>query len=168
MTETRWTLLSRGDRVHGHTWKPQRRGRHAVVILCTADGQAGGEWIERARTAWSQRAALASFDLPLCGSRRSDKLSELALDPNHPLAARLRADLEAQTAADLERVTAHLRVDPDLDPARVALVAVGLGARLARAFGSADHGLAAVELHPGVTSPSEDWLRTVGERVAPG
>jgi dienelactone hydrolase len=165
--ETPWTLLSRGDRVHGRTWKPARRGRLPVVILCTGDGVGSGELVERARAAWSGRAALATFDLPLCGSRRSDKLSALALDPSQPLAARLRADLETQTTADLARVAALLRADPDLDPTRVSLVAVGLGARLARPFASGSHGLAAVELAPSDTPPSDDWLKTVGQRVAP-
>ena len=104
---------------------------------------------------------------PLCGSRRSDKLSALALDPSQPLAARLRADLETQTAADLAQVVALLRADPDLDPARISLVAVGLGARLARPFASGSHGLAAVELAPSDAPPSDDWLKTVGQRVAP-
>ena len=167
MSETRWTLLSRGDRVHGRTWKPPRRERLPVVVLCTADGRAGGDWVERARAAWSPRAAVASFDLVLCGARHSDKLSSEALDPSHPMAARLRPDLEAQTAADLEQVVARLRADPDLDPARVSLVAVGVGARLARGFAAGAHGLAAVELHPQVTVAADEWLRAVGERVAP-
>jgi dienelactone hydrolase len=161
-SETHWTVLSRGDRVHGRTWKPARRGRHPVVILCTPDGVGRGELVERARAAWSARAALATFDLALCGSRRSDKLSALALDPSHPLAARLRADLELQTAADLTQVVALLRADPDLDPARMSLVAAGLGARLARAFAAGAHGLAAVELSPSDTPVSDDWLRMVG------
>jgi hypothetical protein len=153
--------------VHGRTWKPARRGRHAVAILCTADGVGSGELVERARAAWSGRAALATFDLALCGSRKSDKLSALALDPSHPLAARLRADLEAQTSADLAAVIAHLRADPDLDPARVSLVALGLGARLARGFASGAHGLALIEMS-GDSAPSDSWLRAVGERIAPG
>ncbi|HKC51159.1 MAG TPA: hypothetical protein VKF60_10230 [Myxococcota bacterium] len=164
--ETHWTLLSRGDRVHGRTWKPARRGRHPVVILCTGDGVGSGELVERARAAWSARAALATFDLALCGSRRSDKLSALALDPSQPLASRLRADLETQTSADLEQVVALLRADPDLDPARVSLVAVGLGARLARAFAAGAHGLAAVELAPSDAPPSDDWMSAIGLRVA--
>jgi len=168
VSETRWTLFSRGDRVHGRTWKPARRGRLPVVVLCTADGRSAGDWVERARAAWSPRAAVASFDLVLCGTRHSDKLSAEALDPSHPIAARLRADLEAQTAADLVEVVARLRADPELDPARVSLVGVGLGARLARGFAAGAHGLAAVELHPEVTAAEDGWLRALAERVAPG
>jgi dienelactone hydrolase len=166
--ETQWTLLSRGDRVHGRTWKPARRGPHPVVILCTADGRGSGELVERARAAWSARAALATFDLPLCGTRHSDKLSASALDASHPLAERLQADLEAQTEADLERVVALLRRDPDLDPERVSLVGVGLGARFARGFAAGAHGLAAVVLAPDETLLSDAWLRSVGERVTAG
>ena len=166
MSETRWTLLSRGDRVRGRTWKPARpRGRLPVVVLCTADGKAAGEWVERARAAWSPRAAVASFDLALCGSRHSDKLSAEALDPSHPIAGRLRADLEAQTAADLAHVVAQLRADPDLDPAREACAEAHGHERHARGFAAGAHGLAAVELHPEVTAAADDWLRAVGERV---
>jgi dienelactone hydrolase len=164
VTDTHWTLLSRGDRVHGRTWKPAKRGPHPVVILCGPEGTGSGEWVERARAAWSARAALATFDLALCGSRRSDKLSALALDPSHALAARLAADLEAQTAADLAQVVTHLRADPDLDPARVSLVAAGLGARLARGFAAGAHGLAAVELAP-EGAPDDAWLREVAARL---
>jgi pimeloyl-ACP methyl ester carboxylesterase len=137
------------------------------VILCTPDGRSDGELVERARAAWSARAALATFDLPLCGARHSDKLSASALDPSHPLAARLRVDLEAQTAADLERVIALLRSDRDLDPERVSLVGVGLGARFARAFAAGSQRLGAIVLAPEETSVSDDWLRSVGERIAP-
>jgi len=164
--ESHWTLLSRGDRVHGRTWKPAKRGPHSVVILCGPDGVGSGEWVEVVRAAWSARAALATFDLPLCGSRRSDKLSTLALDPSHPLATRLAADLDAQTAADLAQVVSHLQADPDLDPARLSLVAAGLGARLARGFAAGAHGLAAVELAPDAKADAE-WLRGVAARVIP-
>ncbi|MFI5314234.1 MAG: hypothetical protein ACHQ6T_00905 [Myxococcota bacterium] len=165
--ETRWSVLSRGDRVRGRLWKPPRRGPHAVAILCSADGCSGGPLVERARAAWTSRAALATFDLPLCGARRSDKLSASALDPSHPHSARLRADLEAQTAADLEQVVALLRRDPDLDPARMSLIGVGLGARLASGFAAAAHGLASVLLAPEQSEPSDDWLRSLAARIAP-
>jgi dienelactone hydrolase len=165
VTDSRWTLLSRGDRVPGHTWKPARGGPHPVVILCTPDGVGGGEAIERARAALSGKAALASFDLTLCGARKSDKLSAQALDPTHPLSARLRPDLEAQTAADLEQVVKHLRADPDLDGKRISLVAAGIGAGFARGYASGKHGLAAVELHPEVTQISEPWMKSLVEKL---
>jgi dienelactone hydrolase len=165
VSESRWTVHSRGDRVHGHTWKPGRGGPHPVVILLTPDGVGSGAAIERARAAWSARAALASFDLPLCGARKSDKLSAEALDPSHPLAARLRGDLEAQTSADLEQVVKQLQGDPELDARRISLVAAGLGARFARGVTKATHGLASVELHPEVTALDDPWLRSIGDRL---
>jgi len=161
VSESHWTVLSRGDRVHGHTWKPALRGPHPVVILCSPDP----EWLGRARAAWSPRTALASFDLPLHGARKSDKLSAAALDPSHSLGARLRADLEAQLASDLSAVIAQLRSDPELDPARISLVAVGIGADWARAFAAQAQGLSQVELAPGVTLPDERWLRSMGEKL---
>ena len=162
--ETHWSLLSRGDRLHGRTLRPAGGERAPVAILCTPDGSAGHALVARARAAWPE-LALAVFDLVLCGGRRSDKLSADALDPSHPLAGRLRADLAAQTAADLSAVAALLRADPKLDGARVSLVGVGLGAELAREFAAGDHGLAAVELVRGATL-DEAALRALAKKLA--
>jgi dienelactone hydrolase len=118
----------------------------------------------RARSIWRAHA-VAAFDLVLCGSRQSDKLSAQALDPAQPLAARLRADLAAQTAADLAAVAALLRADPALDGARLSLVGSGLGAALARAFAAGEHGLSAVVLEPDA-APDDAWLREVAKRLA--
>ena len=161
--ETRWSALSRGERLHGWTFRPARGERPAAVLLCTPDGAAAHALALRARAAW-QGHAVAVFDLVLCGSRRSDKLSAQVFDPAAPLAARLRADLAAQTAADLATATALLRADPALDAARLSLVGVGLGAVLAREFGAADHGLAAVVLEPDA-APDDAWLRAVAARL---
>ena len=153
--ETRWSALSRGERLHGWTFRPARGERPAAVLLCTPDGAAAHELALRARAAW-QGHAVAVFDLVLCGSRRSDKLSAQVFDPAAPLAARLRADLATATAL--------LRADPALDAARLSLVGVGLGAVLAREFGAADHGLAAVVLEPDA-APDDAWLRAVAARL---
>ena len=163
-SESRWSLLSRGERLHGHTFRPGRAERPPVAILCTPDGSAGHELVLRARSLWPERA-VAVFDLVLCGSRRSDKLSAQALDPAQPLAARLRADLAAQTAADLAAVAALLRRDPRLDGARVSLVGVGVGAELAREFAAGEHALSAVWLEPEAAG-DDAWLRAVEARLA--
>jgi dienelactone hydrolase len=162
--ETHWSLLSRGDRLHGRTLRPAGADRPPVTILCTPDGSAAHALVARARAAWPG-LALAVFDLVLCGSRRSDKLSADALDPSHPLAARLRADLAAQTASDLAAVAALLRADPKLDGGRVSLVGVGLGAELAREFAAGDHGLAAVELERRETL-DDAALRALAKKLA--
>jgi dienelactone hydrolase len=164
--ETRFSLLSGGDRVRGRIVRPAGRGPHPVVLVCGPGGSAESLFAEQAAAAWSGRAALVLIDLPLCGSRKSDKLSALALDRAQPLAQRLRAELLAQTAGDLSLVLGLVAEQPDLDAARVSLVGVGLGAELARDFAESADGLAHVELAPEV-EPDAKWLARVGARVAP-
>jgi len=163
--ETWWSLLSRGDRVRGRIAKPSKAGRHPVIILAGPDGCASSPFAEAATAAWSARAAVVAFDLPLCGSRKSDKLTALALDPNLPLAKRLRAELEAQVAADLTQVLALIATDPDLDPARVTFAGVALGAELARTAASNPHPFHQVALAPSA-DPGASWLREVLDRAA--
>jgi len=163
-SETRWSLLSRGDRVHGCSVKPQGPGRHPVILLAGPDGCASSPFVLAAAAAWCARAALVSFDLPLCGSRKSDKLSALALDLRLPLAARLRPELEAQVASDVSLVLALIAADRELDAARVTFAGVGLGAELARAFLATTRVFRQIELAP-VAAPGADWLREVGERA---
>lgn len=164
-TKTCWSLLSRGDRVHGRTLRPAHAGPHPVILLAGPDGCADSVFGESAAAAWCTRAALVSLDLPLCGSRKSDKLSALALDAGIPLARRLRPELEAQVASDLAAVLALIGVDPDLDAARVTFVGVGLGAELARGFLESPSGVARVALAPGA-APSAAWLHEIGEQLA--
>jgi len=165
--ETAWSLLSRGDRVRGCTRKPAQAGRHPVILLAGPDGCASSEFCASAAAAWCARVALVVFDLPLCGSRRSDKLTALALDATLPIARRLRPDLEAQAAADFALVLALIAADPELDPARVTFVGVGLGAELARSFLEQPNKLAQVVLYKD-DAPATSWLREVGERASRG
>ena len=165
--ETAWSLLSRGDRVRGRTWKPAQPGRHPVILLASADGCASSEFCASAAAAWCARAALVVFDLPLCGSRRSDKLTALALDATLPIARRLRPDLEAQVAADFARVLELIEADSELDPARVTFVGVGLGAELSRSFLEKPDRVAQVVLCKD-DAPAKGWLREVGERASRG
>lgn len=162
--ERSWSTLSRGDRVHGRTLVPAQPGRHPVILLAPPDGCANSEFCAAAAALWCARAAVVVFDLPLCGSRRSDKLTALALDPTLPIAHRLRPDLEAQVAADLEAVLALIAADRELDRARVTFVGVGLGAELARAFVANPSSVARVELAKD-DAPGATWLREVGERA---
>ena len=150
-SEASFTLLSRGDRVRGKLWKPAGRGPHPVVILGSPDGAAAGPFVEAARAAWSARAALVAFDLPLCGARSSGKISPQALE-------RLRGDLEAQTRADVDALLAQLARDPELDLARVSLFGVGRAAELARGL-AADSHFAQVRLEPAMRELDPGWLR---------
>ena len=162
--ETGWSLLSRGDRVRGRTLVPASAGRHPVILLAAPDGCASSEFCASAAAIWCARAALVVFDLPLCGSRRSDKLTALALDATLPIAQRLRPDVEAQVAADFAAVLALIETDPELDPARVTFVGVGLGGELARAFLERPGTIAHVVLTK-EDAPATRWLREVLDRV---
>ena len=163
-SETAWSLLSRGDRVRGRIVKPPGPGPHPVIVVAGPDGCASSPFVEAATAAWSARAAVVSFDLPLCGSRNSDKLTALALDVRLPLARRLRAELEAQVASDLAQVSALIAADPELDPARVTFSGVGLGAELARAALASPHGWKRVAIAP-TADPGAAWLREVAENA---
>ncbi len=163
--EISWSLLSRGDRVRGRTVAPMHTGRHPVILLAGPDGCASSEFCDGAAAVWCTRAALVVFDLPLCGTRRSDKLTALAFDSTLPIARRLRPDLEAQVAADIAAVLALIDADPELDPARVTFVGVGLGAELARRFLAKPSAIAHIVLAPD-DAPSTSWLREVGERAS--
>ncbi len=163
--EQRFSLLSRGDRVYGRAILPAKPGPHPVIVLAPADGCASSELCARAAALWVARAALIAFDLPLCGARRSDKLTALALDPTLPIARRLRPDLEAQVAADLEAILAWIAAHPELDRARVTLAGVGLGAELARPFADRPAPVAHVALTKDDPPPAT-WLREVLERAA--
>lgn len=159
-SDTAWSLLSRGDRVRGRIVKPAGSGPHPVIVVAGPDGCASSPFIEAAIAAWSAGAAVIAFDLPLCGSRNSDKLTALALDLRLPLAKRLRAELEAQVAADLAQVRALIATDPHLDPARVTFAGVALGADLAKAALSSPHKFKHVAIAPSA-NPDATWLREV-------
>ncbi len=165
--ETGWSLLARGDRVRGRTIKPAQGTRHPVILLAGPDGCANSEFCANAAAAWCARAALVVFDLPLCGSRKSDKLTALALDATLPIARRLRPDVEAQVEADIAALLTLIAADPELDPARVTFVGVGLGAELARSFAAKPVGVAQVVLSKD-EAPATSWLREVGERATRG
>ncbi len=161
---TAWSLLSRGDRVHGCTVRPTGRGPHPVILLAGPDGCASSAFVESAASAWCAHAALVTFDLPLCGARKSDKLSALALGTTTALAKRLRPEIEAQVAADLAQLLGLVATDPALDETRVTFVGVGLGAKLARAFAAAPNGVARLEFEASA-NPKAIWFRKIADRV---
>jgi len=163
-TDSAWSLLSRGDRVRGRVIAPAGPGPHPVIVLASPEGCVSAPLLEAAASAWCAHAALVVFDLPLFASRKSDKLTALALDLRTPLAQRLRPELEAQVASDLTQVLALIAADPALDGARVTFAGVGLGADLARTFLAGQRAFAHVALAPNETPPAS-WLREVGEQA---
>jgi hypothetical protein len=131
--ETQVSFLSRGDRVRGRL-RAHRTASAPLVVLGPPDGAAFGAYADAALGSWSAWGSIASFDLPLCGTRRSDKLSALAFDPNAELAAVLHADLEAQVESDLAIALDWLGRELVTPPPRIAFVGLGRSAGLARGF----------------------------------
>jgi hypothetical protein len=107
--EERFALVSRGDRVHGRVRPHPADGPSQAVLALAPDGAADHPLIERVFQELGAVASVASIDLPLCGARHSDKLSEVAFDERDPVAARLRPDLEQQLAADLAATLDYLK-----------------------------------------------------------
>ena len=126
--ESLFSLLSRGDRVRGRLAKPQRSGPHPLILISGPDGCARSPSVDAAIACWSTWAVVAAIDLPLCGARRSDKLSLPDLERDDSVVARVRADLERQVESDLERTLALL------GGASQGLFGAGLGAELALPF----------------------------------
>lgn len=102
VSEVRFTLSSRGDLVRGRLFGADSRGKRPLVLFASEDGSTYSPSVVATARAWSAWCVLASIDLPLCGARRSEKLSQAVFDAASPLAARLRGDLESQLASDLE------------------------------------------------------------------
>ncbi len=126
---TEVSLLSRGDRVRAVVARGP--GEHAPLILIGApDGRAHGVFASAALHAFASFATVAALDLPLCGSRRSDKLSDDAYREGAPLAARLRVELELQLGCDLARLLDWLLRGAVAESPAVAWLALGLAARL--------------------------------------
>ncbi|MCE2390662.1 MAG: hypothetical protein J4G09_04185 [Proteobacteria bacterium] len=121
-----FTLLSRGDRVRGRCASEPSPER-ALLLLAAADGCADSPLVERLQGEFSSWLCVAGLDLPLCGSRRSDKLAAEALDSGSPATARLRAELEAQVASDLSLSMASLLRCARLEPRPGAFLGVRLG-----------------------------------------
>jgi hypothetical protein len=143
MTATGFSLISRGDLVRGRVAGHQPGEARPLGIVCGPDGAAAGEQVDACLAAWSRWAVVASIDLPLCGARRSEKLSELAFDPASKLSARLAGDIRRQVASDLEAARAWLSAHAPVDRERIALAGFGLGSRLVRSYCERSRDLAA-------------------------
>jgi hypothetical protein len=131
--ELRVSFLSRGDRVRGRLCA-QASAAAPLVLLGAPEGDAFGVYASAALRDFSSWASVAAFDLPLCGGRRSEKLSALAFDPAAPLARTLRSDLEAQVECDLGRALDWVAGELPDAPRRTAFVGLGRSAELARTF----------------------------------
>lgn len=127
--ELHFTLLSRGDRISGRLVAPAQP--LGLVLFLAGDGRAWGNAVDAAIAAWSPRIAIAAIDLPICGTRASDKINLDRILSGDRTGALLRGDIEAQLASDLQRTLALLRTEqPRLATARTGLVALGAAADL--------------------------------------
>jgi hypothetical protein len=122
------SLLSRGDRVRARVARAAS-ARAPVILIGAPDGSAAAPFSDAALGAWSSFATVAALDLPLCGARKSDKLSADAFRPGAALAERLRPELELQLGSDLARLLDWLTSDAGGETA-AAWLALGLAARL--------------------------------------
>lgn len=168
--ETEVSFLSRGDRVRGRV-RTHAAPRAPLVLLGPPDGAAWGAYADAALRAWSAWGSIATFDLPLCGARRSDKLSAIAFDPEAELAAAIHGDLEAQLESDLALALDWLARELPSPAPRTAFVGLGKSAALARTFcereSRLDTALLAIEpQHALVLTRSADGDR-VFERTLP-
>ena len=103
-------------------------GRH--IVLAAPDGDSAGPWAAAAFASWSKMGSVVALDLPLSGSRSSDKLSATAFTPGDPLGERVRDLAVAQLRADLEALRAWLASRGLAGPS--AYVASGRGALLSK------------------------------------
>jgi len=119
-----FVLSSRGDRVRGCWTEPE--GGRPLAIVAGPEGRADDDLVKTVLDAWPWDTVVG-FDLPLCGGRHSDKLSQTALDPGEQMAERLRPDLEIQIACDVAVLINHVVQHAGERPSRVALVCAGRG-----------------------------------------
>lgn len=129
-----FSLLSNGDRIRGTLFGRRDDPGRPLLLLAGPDGCARGPWVDAIVEACGEFTSLLSIDLPLCGSRTSEKLSALALDPEHPLARQLHDEIQAQTRDDLNTTVQALRDAADLRPGSLAFVGAGLGLELAHGY----------------------------------
>jgi dienelactone hydrolase len=157
----RLELCSRGDIVTGVRARPAAAATGsttkpgALLLVHDAGSHArGDEW--RAVSGWVVRGLHAvALDLPLHGLRASPKLSERLLGSIDALARGVALDRNGQVlveealrqaGCDVGRALEGLLALEGIDPQRVGLVGVGLGARVSEALVAASDRLRAAVL----------------------
>jgi len=159
---TRFTLLSRGDRVRGVLISAENAESHTLVLVLSPDGTAGHPLVAELASEWRDWTDVASIDLPLCGGRRSEKLSAVAFEAEHPVASQIRGDLELQIQTDLERTAELLADQTGIHESRMACLSVGLAACLVERPIAQANLFWAVETNPDADA---DWLAAAARRI---
>ncbi|MBK7950376.1 MAG: hypothetical protein IPK00_16895 [Deltaproteobacteria bacterium] len=143
-------LISRGDLVSGLRIRGRRPPANAprpalLVLLHDATREASSPDFQPVAT-WLSRGdavVVVALDLPLHGPRSSAKLSERLVTAFAALARGAFVDRNGsvlveeflrQSTHDLARTLDALLAPGELDPERIALIGLGLGARVADAF----------------------------------
>ncbi len=141
----RFECASRGDRVSGMLWRPGADGKAPLVLAVHALSRGASDpQVAAAARAWASAGwATAAIDLPLHGERHNAKLSRRAVAAAETPAAsaadrELWRGLLAQAVRDLARALDALIASGGIDPARIASVAFGDSAPIARAHASLD------------------------------
>jgi hypothetical protein len=128
-------FVSRGDRVPVRVWLPAPSAGPAplCVFLAGSDGEPATDPDATPLALARSGIAAASWDLPLCGARRSPKLSELLWtgarsSTPRPEQRMLVEEVLRQGAAELSAALDHLATWPEIDAARSAAVGSDLAA----------------------------------------
>ncbi len=130
-----------------------------LLLLPRADAPELLLSLEAAASAWAARgAAVALVDLPLCGARRSAKLSRLLAEgltqrSRDPELAILLEEFFRQSASEQSRALDSLASWPELDVRRSAAIGFELGALVVAAWCAAEPRLRAVALGSHAPAP---------------
>jgi hypothetical protein len=130
----------RGDRVPLAVWTPESDPPHALLLLQPAPGDSGALASRDELDMWLDAGvAIASIELPLFGSRRSEKLSE-KLSQSVTAAARgdridetgelLWQEFTRQAVMELRRAMDVVNEVWRREPRAIAFAGVGIGASL--------------------------------------
>jgi len=160
--ELRFTLSSRGDLVRGRLVDRCDNPGRPLVIVGGPSGSADHPVIDRIIDTWTDWCAVAAIDLPLCGARSGEKLTELVFGPGTTLRDPFAADIEAQVAHDLRSTAQVLAERGASSGVKLAFVGLGLSAELARGFADAAEPFDLVSL---AAAGDDAWLAETAARI---
>lgn len=116
-----------------------------LVVVYASDGDCSNRELSAVLDALEPWCTVAAPDLPLCGARRSDKLTAAAYDSKHALTDALLSDVRLQLLDDLRVLIDSLAETHAIDLTRTAVVAWGRGAQAFRDIDPAACGLTRVD-----------------------
>jgi hypothetical protein len=146
---------ARGDRVALRVWLPAASAGPAPLCVMLGGGESSdSSEVDTAATEIARfGVTAASWDLPLCGARRSPKLSELLWaaarnrDPR-PEQRMLVEEVLRQAEAELGAALDHLATWPEIDTARIAAIGSELAAPVIALRGPRDERICGIAIGP--------------------